>query len=123
MTDDQAFLSPARIPGFALAAKMWAFFLVSNIRPVQWQSNAFDQLVLNHKTKSMIKSLVEIHGQGPESCGIIEGKGKGMIFLLHGPPGTGKTLTAGRLSFRNDELILTYLQKVSRSRFIDHCTF
>lgn len=26
---------------------------------------------------------------------LIKGKGKGMIFLLHGEPGVGKTLTAG----------------------------
>jgi ATP-dependent Lon protease len=25
---------------------------------------------------------------------VMEGKGEGAIFLLHGPPGVGKTLTA-----------------------------
>jgi DNA polymerase III delta prime subunit len=28
---------------------------------------------------------------------MIKGKGKGMVFLLHGEPGVGKTLTAGEL--------------------------
>lgn len=30
------------------------------------------------------------------SADIIEGKGEGQIFLLHGRPGVGKTLTAGK---------------------------
>jgi len=30
----------------------------------------------------------------PEKSDIVEGKGKGLVILLHGPPGVGKTLTA-----------------------------
>ena len=26
---------------------------------------------------------------------LVDGKGRGLVLLLHGPPGTGKTLTAG----------------------------
>jgi SpoVK/Ycf46/Vps4 family AAA+-type ATPase len=40
----------------------------------------------------MIYSLVKFHGQG--FTDIIEGKGGGTIFLLHGPPGWGKTASA-----------------------------
>ena len=31
---------------------------------------------------------------GRETADVIDGKGEGSIFLLHGPPGVGKTLTA-----------------------------
>jgi SpoVK/Ycf46/Vps4 family AAA+-type ATPase len=40
----------------------------------------------------MVHSLVKFHGSGFQD--IIEGKGGGTIFLLHGPPGWGKTATA-----------------------------
>jgi len=45
----------------------------------------------------MILSLVEVHqDERMQYDDVITGKGKGVIFLLHGEPGTGKTLTAGR---------------------------
>ncbi|RDL38442.1 uncharacterized protein BP5553_02782 [Venustampulla echinocandica] len=45
--------------------------------------------------KDMILSLVNIHSdQRVAFDDVIKGKGKGMIFLLHGVPGVGKTLTA-----------------------------
>lgn len=98
MTDDQAFLSPARIPGFALSAKKWALFLVEGVREVSWRDDAFSKLELDRTTKSTIQALVQTHhSMGGELDGIIRDKGRGLIFLLYGPPGTGKTLTAGAL--------------------------
>jgi hypothetical protein len=45
----------------------------------------------------MIHSLVKIHSEKRlQFDDIIKGKGKGMVFLLHGEPGVGKTLTAGK---------------------------
>lgn len=38
--------------------------------------------------------MVRIHLSSTASPDMIEGKGKGLIILLHGGPGTGKTLTA-----------------------------
>lgn len=46
--------------------------------------------------KNLISSLVQNY-----QCtfkDIVNGKGGGCIFLLHGPPGTGKTLTAEAVS-------------------------
>jgi AAA+ superfamily predicted ATPase len=42
----------------------------------------------------MIEALVKKHDSTNESMDVIEGKGNGLILLLHGGPGTGKTLTA-----------------------------
>lgn len=61
--------------------------------------SAFDSLVLSQQKKDLISSLVkEQSNKESHFDDIIKGKGKGLIFLLHGEPGTGKTLTAGNSS-------------------------
>jgi SpoVK/Ycf46/Vps4 family AAA+-type ATPase len=52
--------------------------------------------VLKPQKKELIKALITVHisGKNSHQSDIIEGKGKGLIILLHGSPGTGKTLTA-----------------------------
>jgi AAA+ superfamily predicted ATPase len=47
--------------------------------------------------KRLFQALVEAHqnnSDNPQKGDIVEGKGKGLVILLHGPPGVGKTLTA-----------------------------
>lgn len=71
--------------------------LVEHIGPVQWNKDVFDRhLVLGRQKKDIIKALVTVHiaSSSFTTTDIIEGKGKGLIILLHGGPGTGKTLTA-----------------------------
>ncbi|OMP88708.1 ATPase family AAA domain-containing protein 3B [Diplodia seriata] len=65
---------------------------------------AFDRLVLEKGHRDMIVSLVSQHFRDKESrtgkredFDIVQGKGKGLILLLHGAPGVGKTSTAGDL--------------------------
>lgn len=67
---------------------------VKHLRPVRWQKRAFDQLHLEPNKKDLIKAMVQMHISSNISTDVIEGKGKGLIILLHGGPGTGKTLTA-----------------------------
>jgi GTPase SAR1 family protein len=71
----------------------WAEYSVSNMRPIQFRTDAFDKLVLDAKTKHLIRSLSASQSTGSASD-IVDGKGGGVIFLLHGPPGVGKTSTA-----------------------------
>ena len=57
---------------------------------------AFDSLQIPENQKSIVKALVESHTQRA-SCNIddvVQGKGRGLVAVLHGSPGTGKTLTA-----------------------------
>ena len=57
---------------------------------------AFKSLLLAAPQKKMIHSMIKIHkDERLQFDDLIKGKGKGMIFLLHGEPGVGKTLTAG----------------------------
>jgi AAA+ superfamily predicted ATPase len=61
---------------------------------IKWNEQAFDHLVLHSTKKELIRALVKKHDSTIEPMDVIEGKGNGLILLLHGGPGTGKTLTA-----------------------------
>lgn len=55
---------------------------------------AFENLVLDQKTKELIQALVTNKIATHEGTDLIDSKGNGLIMLLHGGPGTGKTFTA-----------------------------
>ena len=78
---------------------------------ISFQTQAFDQLVLEEDKKELIRAVARNAGGGGfddeddddsddeddfEDAGIdvVANKGGASIFLLHGPPGCGKTLTA-----------------------------
>lgn len=96
MTDEEAWLCPARIRGFCLRSKGWAFFRVEDVREVEFNEDAFHSLEMEPVLKDTIRALVEMHGSSkPKFDDFITGKGKGIIMSLEGSPGAGKTLTAG----------------------------
>lgn len=78
--------------GFSFRAKRWGKMAMTGLSEIAWRSDAFDKLVLPEDEKKLVRALVE-HNDGSFED-LIEGKGGGCIFLLHGPPGQGKTLTA-----------------------------
>lgn len=122
-TEDEYLMASPVVLGFAFGEKLWLEFTVSGIKEIQWNENAYESLVLPPKIKETVKSLVESHRfHGAESIDdVIQGKGKGLVAVLHGPPGTGKTLTAEGIS----ELIKCPLYMVSAgelgtdSRFLE----
>ena len=95
-SDDHFLICNRAMPGFSLAKKQWCYFNVDCIEDVELNSRAFDRLLLADGQKEMIRSLVQVHtSEMSDFDDVIKGKGKGMVFLLHGVPGVGKTLTAG----------------------------
>ena len=95
-SDDEFLICARQMPGFSLNKKRWCYFDVSQIEDVELNREAFNRLLLPEDQKRMIHSLVQVHTHDASNFeDVIEGKGKGMIFLLHGEPGSGKTLTAG----------------------------
>jgi hypothetical protein len=80
------------VVGFSIMTKAWGQFKASGLSDVTWSENAYDMLVLDSRKKRMIRALVEHNGSGFSD--VIQGKGGGSVFLLHGAPGEGKTMTA-----------------------------
>lgn len=93
---DEAFfyLVPPETKGFNLRTKKWHDLKMDQVRPVVWNQQAFNSLVLDRKTKELITALVSKQISAAKSTDVVAGKGNGLILLLHGGPGTGKTLTA-----------------------------
>ena len=65
------------------------------LRDIGWESDPFKLLQLSDDRKLLVHRLVKGFNNSNADVydDIINGKGKGLIFLLHGLPGLGKTLT------------------------------
>ena len=87
-------LLPATINGFNMRNKKWEELDVARISDVCWNTEAFDNLVVDDTTRKLIKALVIRQLEADKGTDLIAGKGQGLIILLHGGPGTGKTFTA-----------------------------
>ncbi|KAH6718164.1 P-loop containing nucleoside triphosphate hydrolase protein [Leptodontidium sp. MPI-SDFR-AT-0119] len=90
---DDFMICDFQVPGFSLFDKKWCFFAVDFIRDVEFNDIAFQQLLLPKNHKELVHALVKNHGSD-EFDDLIKGKGKGLVFVLHGAPGVGKTFTA-----------------------------
>jgi ATP-dependent 26S proteasome regulatory subunit len=76
-------------------------FNVDKVQAIEWNDEAFANLVLPSDRKMLLQSLVEAHNA--ELSGFddfIKGKGRGLVVNLFGPPGVGKTLSAEATSER-----------------------
>ncbi|KFA79937.1 hypothetical protein S40288_05110 [Stachybotrys chartarum IBT 40288] len=102
---------PSKIPGFNMQKKEWGMWLlisdkwrmltaplveldVHHLADVEWNTKAFDYLVIEPATRELIQAVVMNQLGGRANSDLIQGKGNGLFLLLHGGPGTGKTMTA-----------------------------
>ena len=96
--EEELLIASPVVLGFAFSEKMWLEFTVSGVHAIEWNAGAFDSLVLPDNQKSIVKALVQSHTseaqQQKNIDDVIQGKGKGLVAVLHGTPGVGKTLTA-----------------------------
>jgi len=98
LSDDEAITCWPYVYGFSFTSKEWGILEVAKLKELSFDATAFEQLALPSDKKNMISSLVQTSSSNAnEFDDFIKGKGKGIIFLLHGPPGVGKTFTAGKL--------------------------
>ncbi|KAK0639831.1 P-loop containing nucleoside triphosphate hydrolase protein [Cercophora newfieldiana] len=100
MEDDQPpsepeiYVFPGTIIGYNLHKKKWVDLIVDRISDVNWNKQAFRSLVIDEGTKELVQALVTNQVAQEQGTDLIDGKGNGLIMLLHGSPGTGKTYTA-----------------------------
>ena len=114
MTEMDLLLTPTVVFGFSLNDKIWCTFLtlslyllqivllklccisfsvefsVDKIQDIEWNDEAFDNLVLPHDHKYLLQSLVQAHHNEIGFDDFIKGKGHGLVVNLFGPPGVGE---------------------------------
>ncbi|KAL9050549.1 MAG: hypothetical protein Q9162_006576 [Coniocarpon cinnabarinum] len=95
-TEEELLIASPVVLGFAFSEKLWLEFSLNGVHDIEWNEGAFDSLVLPDNQKTIVKALVESHKFHAAKTidDVVQGKGKGLVAVLHGPPGTGKTLTA-----------------------------
>ncbi|KAF7510858.1 hypothetical protein GJ744_005958 [Endocarpon pusillum] len=95
LTSDQLMTCRHLVRGFAFKTKKWFDFDIESLEEIDWNMAAFDRLVLPANLKSVFLAIARSQSKSTDNFDdIIEGKGRGVVMLLHGPPGVGKTLTA-----------------------------
>ena len=101
---DDLILLPRRLFAYILRERKFAQVDIGYTRSVTRQIDGFKNLQLPPGHKEMVQALVDIHFKKRNienleygdklDFDIVQGKGKGLIILLHGVPGVGKTSTA-----------------------------
>ncbi|CAK5277207.1 unnamed protein product [Mycena citricolor] len=94
LSEEELLLTPTVVYGFSLNDKMWLEFDITKVSAVQWNSDAFANLVLPTDRKTLLQSLVEAHHDEAGFDDFVKGKGAGLVVNLFGPPGVGKTFSA-----------------------------
>lgn len=99
-TDEEYLICREDIACLYLKDQQWGSVLVERLQEVTWAENAFLHLQMEQSKKDIIRTLVTgfDSDQDVDFDDAIQGKGRGLIFLLHGEPGLGKTMTAGKFS-------------------------
>jgi hypothetical protein len=103
------YISPL-VKGYCLKAKLWLQFYIDDLRPMEWNLEAYDHLVYPEEQKDLVLSFVQHHNSSAPAADafddVIKGKGNGLVLLLSGPPGTGKTLTAEAVADKTNRPLL-----------------
>lgn len=114
LRDEDLVLLPKRMFAYALRERRFLPIDLNVLKPVRREPGVFENLRIQRDYKDVVRGLVMSHFQrkqlerkyadvateGP-SQDLIQGKGRGLVVLLHGVPGVGKTATAEAVAMEN----------------------
>ncbi|CAH0003988.1 unnamed protein product [Clonostachys byssicola] len=114
LRDEDLVLVPKRMFAYILRERRFLPVDLNFLNPVRREPNVFENLRIQSDYKDVVRGLVMSHFQrkalerryadsameGPNQD-LIQGKGRGLVVLLHGVPGVGKTATAEAVAMEN----------------------
>lgn len=114
LRDEDLVLLPKRMFAYALRERRFLPIDLNLLKPIRREVGVFENLRIQEEYKDVVRGLVMSHFQkkvlerryadsateGPGQD-LIQGKGRGLVVLLHGVPGVGKTATAEAVAMEN----------------------
>ncbi|CAI6079631.1 unnamed protein product [Clonostachys chloroleuca] len=105
----QKMVLPHGIHAYNLKELKWMYLSLDQIRPVTWNKDAFNRLILPQRTKTMLKALVMTKKPAAKPPGstetpqdranfLVSRNGRPLIMHFHGGPGTGKSFAAAEIA-------------------------
>ena len=98
LTDDLRIITSNMVRGYSLNDKEWLRFYLHGTSKIDFNTDAFDSLVLPREQEGLKDLLLAIAKAQSKQLDtfddVVRGKGRGIVLQLSGPPGVGKTLTA-----------------------------
>jgi hypothetical protein len=99
--DEDVVLLPRRLCGYGLRERTFILLDVKEVKTDREDVEALNYLQIDPHNKRMIDCLLTDHFNTKQARKVrdipsqdpIPGKGRNLVFLLHGPPGVGKTAT------------------------------
>ncbi|KAG6353258.1 hypothetical protein INS49_007557 [Diaporthe citri] len=102
---------PSTVRACSPLTMRWFTVTIENLTEIVWAKDSAKALVMaDSKTKDTLAKLIQAHMSADANnapSDIIEGKGQGLVIVLHGPPGVGKTLTAESMAEVSEKPLLT----------------
>lgn len=101
---DDYVLLPRRAIGYSLRDRKFLRLNVELLKPIVKSEHVFRDLKIDEHHKRIIRALIKTHFEKQKpSLDLIQGKGSGLVILLHGAPGVGKTATAEAVAQANNK--------------------
>lgn len=116
LRDEDLVLLPKRLFAYALRERRFLPIDLNLLKPIRREVGVFENLRIQRDYKDVVRGLVMSHFQKKElerryadaategpGQDLIQGKGRGLVVLLHGVPGVGKTATAEAVAMENQK--------------------